>query len=99
MKSKFKYMALLLLLPLAYSCIFDEDVPVVEEDRDPVMVTFTLDAMSSAATKADDYNWGGNYPTVAPDDFENKILTTDLMVIAYDTGGNFIAELPVILCT
>ena len=62
------------------------------------MVTFTLDVMSSAATKADDYTWGGEYPTVSTDDFENKILTSDLMVIAYDIAGNFVAELPVILC-
>lgn len=63
------------------------------------MVAFTLDVMSSVATKADGYKWNDEYPTVNADSFENKILTSDLMVIAYDTEGKFVAELPVILCT
>lgn len=97
-------MTLGLVLPLISSCIFDYEV-IVEEKQDPVMVTFTLDVLSSAATRADDHVWGDNtdnspnndYPDFAGDSFENKIDLSEISVIAYTASGDFMGELPILL--
>ena len=81
----FKYSALwLLLLALVTSCVFDEADPLVENTapQDPVMVTFKLDVMSSAATKADDLHWKDQYDIHIGNDFESRINTSDLLVLA-----------------
>lgn len=96
----FKYSALwLLLLALVTSCVFDEADPLVENTapQDPVMVTFNLDVMSSAATKADNLDWNDKYDTHIGNDFESRINTSDLLVLAYQTDGTFAAELPIIM--
>lgn len=96
----FKYSALwLLLLALVTSCVFDEADPLVENTapQDPVMVTFKLDVMSSAATKADKLDWNDKYDTHIGNDFESRINTSDLLVLAYQTDGTFAAELPIIM--
>ena len=96
----FKYSALwLLLLALVTSCVFDEADPLVENTapQDPVMVTFKLDVMSSAATKADNLDWNDEYATHIGNDFESRINTSDLLVLAYQTDGTFAAELPIIM--
>ncbi len=100
-------MTLGLVLPLISSCIFEE-VVIVEEEQDPVMVTFTLDVLSSTATKAEDGSkWGDNYdddpdndyPEVVGTGLENKIITSSVEVFAYDMEGNFKAKLPMLLCS
>ena len=99
-KVNFKYSALwLLLFALVTSCVFDEADPLVENTapQDPVMVTFKLDVMSSAATKADNLDWNDKYDTHIGNDFESRINTSDLLVLAYQTGGTFAAELPIIM--
>ena len=99
-KVNFKYSALwLLLLALVTSCVFDEADPLVENTapQDPVMVTFKLDVMSSAATKADNLDWNDKYDTHIGNDFESRINTSDLLVLAYQTNGTFAAELPIIM--
>ena len=99
-KVNFKYSALwLLLLALVTSCVFDEADPLVENTapQDPVMVTFKLDVMSSAATKADNLDWNDEYATHSGNDFESRINTSDLLVLAYKTDGTFAAELPIIM--
>lgn len=96
----FKYSALwLLLLALVTSCVFDEADPLVENTapQDPVMVTFKLDVMSSAATKADNLDWNDEYAIHIGNDFESRINTSDLLVLAYQTDGTFAAELPIIM--
>lgn len=101
-KVNFKYSALwLLLLALVTSCVFDEADPLVENTapQDPVMVTFKLDVMSSAATKADDLHWYDAYAPKDPgNEFENKIIASDLKIMAYsaEADGAFIKELPVV---
>ena len=98
----FKYSALwLLLLAIVTSCVFDEADPLVENTapQDPVMVTFKLDVMSSAATKADDLHWYDAYAPKDPgNEFENKIIASDLKIMAYsaEADGDFIKELPVV---
>ena len=99
-KVNFKYSALwLLLLAFVTSCVFDEADPLVENTapQDPVMVTFKLDVMSSAATKADNLDWNDEYATHVGNDFESRINTSDLLVLAYKTDGTFAAELPIIM--
>ena len=99
-KVNFKYSALwLLLLAFVTSCVFDEADPLVENTapQDPVMVTFKLDVMSSAATKADNLDWNDEYATHVGNDFESRINTSDLLVLAYQTNGTFAAELPIIM--
>lgn len=99
-KVNFKYSALwLLLLAIVTSCVFDEADPLVENTapQDPVMVTFKLDVMSSAATKADNLDWNDKYDTHDGNDFESRINTSDLLVLAYKTDGTFAAELPIIM--
>lgn len=99
-------MTLGLVLPLISSCIFDDEV-IVEEKQDPVMFTFTLDVLSSAATRADGSEWGDNldadpdndYPEVVGSSLENKIITSSVEVFAYDMDGNFKAKLPILLCS
>lgn len=98
----FKYSALwLLLLALVTSCVFDEADPLVENTapQDPVMVTFKLDVMSSAATKADDHTWNdnldnnteNNYSDVIGTKFENRILPDHLQMYVYNSNGEYVA--------
>lgn len=96
-------MTLGLVLPLISSCIFDDEV-IVEEKQDPVMVTFSLDVKSPAATRADDHTWGDNtdnngsndYLEVIGNTFENKIDVSTLYVVAYNADYSFKAELPIL---
>lgn len=101
-KVNFKYSALwLLLLALVTSCVFDEADPLVENTapQDPVMVTFKLDVMSSAATKADDHTWNdnldndsdNNYSDVIGTKFENRILPDHLQMYVYNSNGQYVA--------
>ena len=64
----------------------------------PMLVTFSLDVQSQSGTRAyDDNQWGGNYPSHVGTDFENRIDLSTLMVFVYDTNGNFVTELPILL--
>ena len=65
----------------------------------PMLVTFSLDVQSQSGTRAYDENqWGGEYPSLVGTDFENKIDLSTLMVFVYDTNGNFVTDLPILLC-
>lgn len=71
------------------------------------MVTFSLDVSSQSMTKADDHSWGDNtdddtandYQETVGDTFENRIITSDLKVIAYKEDGTYVSELPILLST
>lgn len=108
MKDRLSYLILGLALLFVQSCIFDYgDVTPQEEGPKAVTVTFSVDVKNSTMTKADEHSWGDNldednandYPEVVGNAFENRINTSDLMVVAFTEAGDFVRELPILLCT
>ncbi len=95
MKIKLTYWvaAILLLVQFQTSCIYDKEyVDTEEESLTSKYISFSVNvAQQAAATRADGYTWGDDYPSVLGTDFENRILTGSLNVYAFDVNGNYLA--------
>ena len=74
MKTKLTYVVSVLLCALATSCIFDVKEPVSVKEQTDVTLGFRLEVSSDVISKA----------TVVGDSFENRINTSELIVLAYN---------------
>lgn len=101
MKFKLSYIILGIVLfsaSLFCACIRTDGMGQGADEGRPMLVTFSLDVQSQSGTRAyDDNQWGGEYPSLVGTDFENRIDLSTLMVFVYDTNGNFVTELPILL--
>lgn len=95
MKMRISYWvtAVVLLVQLSTSCIYDKELTDVQENAiTSKYISFTVNvAQQAAATRGDDYTWGDDYPSTLGTAFENRILTGSLNVYAYDNNGNYVA--------
>lgn len=87
---------LLFSLSILLSCTSSNENSSVD-NRDSMLITFSLDVKSPEGTRVDDDNtWGGVYPSVLGTDFETKIELESLIIFAYTSDGKFVAELPIL---
>lgn len=85
----------ILCLSLLHSCKSDEKEWNLNENSSAKIV-FSLDINTLAKTRANDYVGSDDYPTIVGSELESKIIPSQLLVMAYDTVGNFVTILPIV---